>query len=350
MKSLSRALPPLTLLEWGVILSYFYFSGRLASFLHPMFRPGVLVTGVLLVLTAVCVALFPEEKCAHEHEHTEETETHGRITPGSVIAFLLLLLPLALAAKVSPDSYGADLIRRRGLVEDIRSLPGINGRLTHPVAPPSVATPTLALPAQAAVLQKSIARTAVTRQNAPTSNDKELEQAAQETMVEPGLPTQESGNEDAPPMPSAGSYDNPALRPNESGNIPVQVTDLLYAAQESSTRKDFEGKRVEIIGQFLSPKKGATKPELKSNSFMLVRLVMVCCAADMMPAAVKVEATKRPANVHEAGWLKVVGQVRYRPRAKGPSPDGIDYGDTPEPVIVAASIAKTPTPTEKYVY
>lgn len=353
MKILSRTLPSLTLFEWGAILSYFYFSGRLASFLHPMFRPWVLVTGVLLVITAGCVAFFPEETCEHhhEHEHDDEGHTHGRLTAGSVIAFLLLLLPLALAAKVSPDSYGADLIRRRGLVEDIRSLPGMSSRRGHATAAPATATPPRSLPAQVAVLHQSITRTGAALQKNPLQSiDKGLEEPAQEPIIDAPLPTQNSGNEDAPPPPSAGDYQNPALRPNESGNIPVQVTDLLYAAQEASTRKDFEGKRVEIIGQYLTPKKGAAQQELKANSFMLVRLVMVCCAADMMPAAVEIQSAKKPVHLRQTSWLKVVGEVHYRARAKGPSPDSIDYGDTPEPVIAAASVSTAPAPAEKYVY
>jgi uncharacterized membrane protein YcgQ (UPF0703/DUF1980 family) len=83
---------------------------------------------------------------------------------------------------------------------------------------------------------------------------------------------------------------------------------------------------------------------------MLVRLVMVCCAADMMPAAVKIRYSKPLPHLRDTSWLKVVGRLHYLPRPKGLAPDGIDYGDTPEPVIVADSVAKTATPAEKYVY
>ncbi len=348
MKILTRTLPPLTLFVWGAILTYFYFSGRIASFLHPMFRPWVLVTGVLLVITALCVALFPEGSCGHDHEH-EKGQLNGQLTAGNVMAFLLLLLPLALAAKISPDSYGADLIRRRGLVEDIRGLPGVNSRVSR-VPSPANPTPPASLSAQAAVLHQSIARAAATRRKQPQQSiSKSLEIAAQEHGDEPALPTQDGGG-DAPPPPGDGAYQNEFLRPNSAGNIKVQVTDLLYAAQESFTRKDFEGKRVEIIGQYLAPKKKGAKEKIEPDSFMLLRLVMVCCAADMMPAAVKIEAPKKPAHPRDTSWVKVVGRVHYRPRPKGVSEDGIDYGNMPEPVIVAESITKAPTPEEKYIY
>ncbi len=131
MKTFARILAPLTLFEWGGILAYFYFSGRIAAFLHPMFRPLVLITGKHLLINPLCVAIFREEECSHEHEHDhgheeghQHNHSHGRLTVGGFLAFLILLLPLALAAKISPDSYGANLIQNRGLVEDIRSIPG----------------------------------------------------------------------------------------------------------------------------------------------------------------------------------------------------------------------------------
>lgn len=331
MNILRRTLPSLTLFEWGGILTYFYFSGRIASFLHPIFRPWVLVTGLLLIMTALCVAFFPEDSCSHTHDHEhghdhdDEGHSHGNLTFGSVIAFFLLLVPFALAAKVSPDSYGADLIERRGLVEDIRSLPSMSNKTAAPVV----------------------------AANPPAPATEVTPEATVETTTEPVLPGAGGNVIDPPsppdPPPSGQPYRNPALQPNKSGNIPATVTDLLLASQDASTRADFEGKRVEIVGQFLPPKKGEKQPVL-ANGFMLVRLVMVCCAADMMPVALKIETAHKPANLKPTSWLKVVGTVHYRPRAEGPGPDGIDYGSTPEPVIGADSVTTTPAPAEKYVY
>ncbi len=356
MKLLARILPPLTLFEWGTILTYFYFSGRIASFLHPMFRPWILVTGVLLVIAALLVAIFPEESCDHGHEYGvehEEKHPHGELTLRNIVAFFLLLIPFAFAARISPDSYGADLIRRRGLVEDIRGLPGAKSRVSQLASRPANRERSASLPAQADAMRQSITRTATNvREESKQSIAKDLEVAAQEHGDEPALPTQDSGAEDAaPPPPGTGAYQNPFLKPDAAGNVKVQVTDLLYAAQESFTRKDFEGKRVEIIGQYLIPKKGTPKHDPDRNSFMLLRLVMVCCAADMMPAAVKIEGPKKSVHAfHKTAWIKVIGRVHYRPRPKGLSDDGIDYGDIPEPVIVAESISKASTPKEKYIY
>ncbi|MFZ3375708.1 MAG: hypothetical protein WA183_09160, partial [Chthoniobacterales bacterium] len=74
------------------------------------------------------------------------------------------------------------------------------------------------------------------------------------------------------------------------------------------------------------------------------------CAADMMPAAVKIQTDRKSAQLREMSWLKVTGVVHFRPRAKSVGDDGIDYGDYPEPVIVADKIASTAAPREKYIY
>jgi uncharacterized membrane protein YcgQ (UPF0703/DUF1980 family) len=76
---------------------------------------------------------------------------------------------------------------------------------------------------------------------------------------------------------------------------------------------------------------------------------MVCCAADAMPVAVKIETKLPPIEIRDLQWLKVTGRVHFQSRAKGDS-DGIDYGSYPEPVIVADSIKKTEAPREKYLY
>jgi uncharacterized repeat protein (TIGR03943 family) len=360
MRSLGRILAPLTLLEWGGILTYFYFSGRIAAFLHPMFRPLVLVTGILLLITAACVAIFREDESAHEHEHGEgdsddhhqHSHSHDGLSLGGFLGFLILLLPLALAAKISPDSYGANLIKNRGLVEDIRSIPG---------AASSFANRTKSVEStDAATASEQEPSLTVTADAPPSPRPKKKYVGVPEqtpipgrsTDSEPSLPSN-NYEQPIPPSPSAGppnEFVNPSLKPDKSGCIKTEVIDLLYAAQDAFTRKDFEGKKVELIGQVVPNKlKKGTIAAAPPGAFKLLRLVMVCCAADAMPVAVKIETKLPLAESREMQWLKVTGQVHYRPRSKDDS-DGIDYGDQPEPVIVADSIKKISAPREKYLY
>ena len=388
MKTLGRILAPLTLLEWGGILIYFYYSGRIAAFLHPLFRPLVLATGILLVITAVCVAIFQEDDCSHtsrdhDHEHDfaedeqdQHTHSHGSLSVRRFLGFLILLLPLALAAKISPDSYGANLINNRGLVEDVRGLPGISSRLAKsgakkvsPASSAPAASPSLA--EQGEALRKSInsAAFALKSKSSPGESQPAVPQELASTdlaaVPSPGQPAEKTKRaEDEVPLPSNDNaenseqigdatvtYENDFLKPNKAGNIKVEITDLLYAAQEPSSRKDFEGKRVELIGQLVRPKeRGAGTKVIDPNTFRVMRLVMVCCAADALPAALKIQSVQKPDDVHEMSWLKVTGVVHFRPRPKSVGDDGIDYGDYPEPVIVAEKIVNTPAPREKYIY
>jgi uncharacterized membrane protein YcgQ (UPF0703/DUF1980 family) len=392
MKILSRILAPLTLLEWGAILIYFYYSGRIAAFLHPLFRPLVLTTGILLVITAICVAIFHEEDCSHtshdhDHEHDfaedeqdQHTHSHGTLSVRRFLAFLILLLPLALAAKISPDSYGANLINNRGLVEDVRGLPGISSRLAKSGAkkvslssPAPAASPSLA--EQGEALRKSINAAALALRSQPQQSSpgeaqptvpQELANTDPPAMQPPAKPAEEAKRaEDEAPLPSNDNvanteqigdatvtYQSDFLKPNKAGNIKVEITDLLYAAQEPSSRKDFEGKRVELIGQLVCPKaRGAsTKTIADPNTFRVMRLVMVCCAADAMPAAVKIQSVQKPDDQSEMSWLKITGIVHFRTRPKSVGDDGIDYGDYPEPVILAEQIVNTPAPREKFIY
>jgi uncharacterized membrane protein YcgQ (UPF0703/DUF1980 family) len=361
MKITARILAPLTLLEWGGILTYFYFSGRIAAFLHPMFRPLVLVTGILLLITAVCVAIFHEEECAHdhdhadahagEHEHDEDRDQHShsrdRLSFGGFLAFLILLLPLALAAKISPDSYGANLIKNRGLVEDIRSIPGAaNSLARRSKVVESARVPVTSQPGPSQAIG------ADTTPSPPEYIGVPEETAKQDADSEPALPSDDYEQQMATQSnaSSPNEFVNEYLKPDKSGHIKAEVVDLLYAAQEPSTRKDFEGKDVELIGQLVlnKPKAGA-KSTAPPGSFKLLRLLMVCCAADAMPVAVKVETKLPTTEIHDLQWLRVTGRVRYRPRGKGSS-DSENYGDYPEPVIEADSIKKIAAPQEKYLY
>ena len=115
-------------------------------------------------------------------------------------------------------------------------------------------------------------------------------------------------------VPSAGADQaNPAVpSPDEGsaqylpkaadGNVALEVTDLLYAESEDSLRKMFSDKTIEVVGQYL--------PGSDPKQFKLVRMFIVCCAADARPLAVPVEVSA-PTTAAEMGWVKVVGKATY---------------------------------------
>ncbi|GEM_PF-390392 len=120
---ISRILPPLTLFEWGGLLTYFCLSHRISAFLHPVFRPLVLVAGVLLLLSAGCVAWFGGSAGAFDCTCSQARSISSPWR--SLLVFAILTLPIAGAAALSPDTFSNAFIESRGLAFSPRgALPG----------------------------------------------------------------------------------------------------------------------------------------------------------------------------------------------------------------------------------
>ena len=70
------------------------------------------------------------------------------------------------------------------------------------------------------------------------------------------------------------------MKTTPDGHVLAEVTDLLFSAEDDTMRPAFEGRTVEVIGQYLPVK------DSPSGRFQIVRMFMVCCAADARPVAV----------------------------------------------------------------
>lgn len=130
-RMLGQALPPLTLLEWGGLLTYFYLSGRIAAFLHPVFRPLVLVAGLLLLASAACVIAFGGAEPGCGCSDGEGKPAFG----GRLPVFAVLILPIAAAAVLSPDGFSDAFIESRGLASAPAGAPAISALLALPMVP-----------------------------------------------------------------------------------------------------------------------------------------------------------------------------------------------------------------------
>ncbi|MDB6174962.1 MAG: hypothetical protein JWL59_4273 [Chthoniobacteraceae bacterium] len=258
-KLFARWFPCATLATWSGILLYFYFSGRVSALLAPPFRPYVLVAGIVLALMAAVFLLTPADAsccsaadCGH---------SLARMPIGKLLTFGVLLLPITVSATFSPASFGRTAIENRGIDTDGSTL---QPRKTAAFAPPEMPLPT--------------------KDDAPSS--------AQPPAVAA-----------APEAKNASDY----LQRTPEGFIVVEVLDLLYAAQDGELRKDFENKKVELVGQ-LMPDKGVNGTGPKR--FKAVRMFMTCCAADARPVATLVETDNLP-DLPEMTWVKVVGTSTF---------------------------------------
>ncbi len=284
-KLFSSWLPCATLAAWSSVLLYFYFSGRITAFLIPTFRPYVLIAGVVLgAMAAMFLFQSAEAQCCSDDECGHPM---SRMATGKVLTFLILLLPISVAAFFSPDAFGKAAIENRGIITDASALG--------------------AAPAREAVSQP----------------------------VESPLPSNNPATESTPPGPAAQPEPTPGdyLQRTPDGHIMAEVLDLLYAAQDNALRGDFEGKMVELVGQLMPDKSTGG-----GKRFKAVRMFMTCCAADARPVATLVEAEKLP-DFPEMTWIKITGTATF------PTENGRRTA-----VLKAEKIEKSGPPEETMLY
>lgn len=288
----NRLLASLSLAFWGAALLYFYLSGRLGGhrggepYLVPGLQPLVGAAGLLLLALAVGMFLRRTPVILGS---VGSGGVSRRGATAQILAFVVLNLPVATALCVTQDRFGAAAVRNRGIATDFASLPAAavaGAANVLPAAPPTAVAPATVAPSA----------------------------SSSSSPNEPPLPGE---------TPAADQSDNEvpadiaaALPKSPDGHLLVNVVDLLMAAEDDTLRPQFDGKTVEMIGQFMpaddaaAPAATTTRGVPTANRFRLVRMFMVCCAADARPVAVNVEAPQPP-KLAEMGWTKVVGTVAF---------------------------------------
>jgi uncharacterized repeat protein (TIGR03943 family) len=305
---LCSVLNGVTLIGLGVVLLDFYFTGRLDQYLHPQFRPWTLAGGIVFCLAGVIYAGSKATECCVEGECVHR---NSNSLLRSALAFCVLFLPLAAGVALSKDSYDQHAVLNRGFVEDMSTLPGHSGvSVQKPSNDP-------AIPPQALGADNDERATEPLPQDTP--ND----------QSDPNGPV--PADQANPNVPSPNDQSSAQYLPRAvDGNVALEVTDLLYGEAEESLRKMFSDKTVEVVGQYL--------PGSDANQFKLVRMFIVCCAADARPIAVPVQVSG-PISVTEMGWVKVIGKATY---AKN--------GDRVHVILRADKVEPTDPPAEAMLY
>ncbi|MEQ1854767.1 MAG: DUF1980 domain-containing protein [Chthoniobacteraceae bacterium] len=286
----ARWLPAATLATWSGVLLYFHFAQRMNDMLAPEFRVYALIAAVVLALMAVAFVVFKgDATCCSSGECG-----HGlsRLASGKLLTFLILLVPIVAAARYSPrEGFSRAFVENRGTATSIEQLGS----------------------------------------SAPRPADGKLDIRK---PVDVSLPTKDGSKPPAPQPAVAEKSPTDYLVRTPEGNIVTEVLDLLYAAQDNVLRKDFEGKRVELVGQIM--------PDSSNNAgghrFKAVRMFMTCCAADARPVATLVEADKIP-DFPEMTWVKIIGTPTF-PVEKGRRIS----------VLKAEKVEKTEAPPESMIY
>jgi len=320
------------------------------------------------MLAAASLLLSEEDAELHNCDREGCDRSHRQLTLGGWLGFLILLLPIIIAARVSPDSYGTVAIQNRGVAESLESIPGANNRASRPLPSPvyaGVNTPSESdlpeggnvtvdlpkgwLPPNAPDFSPST--------NVPDTeypSNEELAAMLRENGGASSAERQKRGlrakgslralNERSDTSSPFGSFnqllraaDSPlheggagAFQPGGDGKcLAVEVVDLLIAAQQPAFYNALNGKRVELTGQVLGSDRGA---------FRLLRLLVLCCAADAQPLAVRVENHTGP-NPTPMAWVKVTGKVSF-----------LKKGKAVVPVIAAENVAAVAQPEEPFLY
>jgi len=85
--------------------------------------------------------------------------------------------------------------------------------------------------------------------------------------------------------------------------IDLEFKELERAALTQAQRDYYAGLKGRIKGQF--------SPSKKDKCFTLMRLKMTCCAADVIPLQVWIEAPDSLEKFKAAQWVEVEGQIRF---------------------------------------
>lgn len=260
MKSLfNRWLPGLTLGAWATAIFGMAGSRQLLNeTLVGSFRIYALVAAALMTVGMLIFFFFKmDANCCSAAECG-----HGlsRSNFGKVLSFLVLLLPASAAFWASPAALSKIQMENR-----------------MELSSPPPATP-----------QRPSKQTVSTPPSPPDSQYKGPATQQQSKDAEAALNTQDF------------------LTRDSSGNIVSEILDLLYAAQDSVLRKDFDGKKISLVAQMMPD--SSNNPN--GNRFKAVRMFMVCCAADARPISTLVEVEKLP-DYPEMTWVKIIGTATF---------------------------------------
>ena len=311
-KSVPNRLAALTLGAWSVLLLYFYFGGRLRTFLAPDFRPYVLWAGVAMGVMAL--ALFFAGGKLHACTDDGCGHTGGR---GRQWTFLVLLLPVLIAfCTGETDTFSATMVTNRGVTteaSELRSRPRPTRRHASVLLP---------VPAREGGPPPG--------QEVPDTGTPPPPRSRESALFP--LPTRDGTPPEPNELETTSSLD--WMPRTAEGHLRIEVLDLIFAAQDAALRGDLEGKTAELTGQFMLAK--SRNP--KGNRFKCVRMMMACCAADARPVAVLVECNKLP-KVPEMKWVRITGTVTFP----------LEAGKR-VPVLRAQKVEPCAPPDERFIF
>ncbi len=271
----------LLLFLWGAMVLWLSLTKQLATYLHPALQPYTTAAGVIFLILAIfrmrSLMVLPKHQHQHHHDgccsHSHHAEEKSNLKGHHHV----------------DDSHGAGTIALIGK------------------------TLLLLLPLVIIVSGKATAYSVTTVQNRGVVGDLSK------------LPAVSAAAPAGPSTPASSS---------STGAMPLQIIDMLYGIQMPSYREEFEGKVVEMIGQFVP----MTTGNPRGDRFQAVRMFITCCAADAKPVGVTVQYPQH-LTIPEMGWVKITGKPTFPME-----------GGRRTAILEATKVEPCPAPSEPFVY
>jgi hypothetical protein len=112
-----------TLIGLGTVFLGFYWTGRIEQYLNPLFRPFVLVGGILtFMMGVICLLTLPSEHCCSEggcdHRHASRLSM-------SLASFDLICVSVLAGSTFSKDAFHQQIFVNRGSMDEDSRLSGV---------------------------------------------------------------------------------------------------------------------------------------------------------------------------------------------------------------------------------
>ncbi len=306
-KRLSQLVGAAILLTWGGMMIYFYVSGRITVYLAPEFRIYSLVAGLGLCVLGLFNLLTRDEDvdCGHDHGHGDDEHAHDHHERLGVIPALFLLVPLLVAAKVSPDRFNRQAIINKGAYNP-----------NYEAAP-------------------------IKEQFDLSSALAEGSAEADGTGPAEAMPETEAADADSSEgeVSAYGEYTLADLEAQvdktDEGRYLLTIPQLFYTAGDEELQRVLKGLPVETTGQVM-PEEVNNPNGTRLRAF---RLFIECCAADARPLSIPIEFGDAPPEHKEMGWVLLKGKMTYLEE------DGMTV-----PVLEVEAMQETEPPEDEMIF
>lgn len=287
----------LILLGFAFFMVQISYTGEIAMYVHPRMNIYILLCAIYFII----IAIFNLRNVFSEHKHSV-----------NLLLIAIFAIPLCMALFIPPVSLGSDLAKNRGT--------NLKGALLSQADNPS----------------KNI-NSDTTVNNYNINNNSDSNVSATDSNNNPQLDNSDDSQKSAEIENSvkSDSAKNKDINSKKIENGIIKVNDENYIATLDELMinpNNYVGKTIEITGFVFRD------TDFSDNDFVIGRLSMICCAADMQIVGLMCNMENAKSLKNDT-WLKVKGKIKIG-----------TYYRKKMPVIDVKEIQSISKPENEYVY